>query len=585
MGLFTKYKENQEKFVSGSVVSQLPPNRKNTLFNGATIDGSLLKEEQITQTTSTQDVTLGRVESSLFKKRQELDEQRIENFLKTPGGQTHKTKEIRLARTNPVFSPELGSIGQNPTKNIIPNKVAINAGLSGGGVFEDKFGLISNITNDGYVKYRNNPDKSKLAYLAKKYGYDKGIKTNDSGFLSGFSGRLSNFASGVNNFSNQILGAFGYRTPPKEELYSYSGGPGSDNGIGITTIYKYDPIVFDTNNINFKNLKNSFIIRDDPERKKEERNIENNKFWDNNLSIEIGNRRFIEGIGNRPSMFLDNGLLSYSQEFISQFTTFYGNNVLPSSDPLRFTTSGSVKTTEYNNGKLSPYISDYYSTKPINDTKRIGSSSYSSTGGIINPNFYYNSSSLSENNVTNIEQNSKNDIIPFRIEIIDLELPEQSYYLYFKAFIDNFSDDFRANYESIVSPGNPTGKMFKYQSFDRTLSLNFKIAIFREEEAENIYKKLNRLASTTLPTNTNGGIRSTITKLTVGNWCKRLPGVINSINFTNLVSNPWDIDNKRPMVIDVSMGYQYSSIYDDDNSILYSSPDIEYKLLGNPNAA
>jgi hypothetical protein len=87
-----------------------------------------------------------------------------------------------------------------------------------------------------------------------------------------------------------------------------------------------------------------------------------------------------------------------------------------------------------------------------------------------------------------------------------------------------------------------------------------------------VYKKLNRLASTTLPTFTEEAVRSTITKLTVGNWCKRLPGVVTSIDFPNLVEYPWDIDSETPMIVNINMGYKYSSTYGDQDIIIGSSP-------------
>jgi hypothetical protein len=115
--------------------------------------------------------------------------------------------------------------------------------------------------------------------------------------------------------------------------------------------------------------------------------------------------------------------------------------------------------------------------------------------------------------------------------------------------------------------------------------MSFKIALFSKSEHENIYKKLNRLVSTTLPTIQNGTIRSTITKLTVGNWCKRLPGVVTGINFSNLFENPWDIDEETPQVINVNLNYQYSSTYGDDVVVSSSGSLYNSFSIGVTNAA
>jgi hypothetical protein len=574
MGLFTKYRENQGKPVSGSVVSKLPSNRKNTLFDGAVVNGESLPEKQIIQTPPKQDVNLGRAESSLFKKRQEIDEQRIKNFLKTPGGTSHKAKEIRLARVNPVFRP--GFDGQNPTRLILPDKVASNSRLSGGGIFDDKFGLFG-ITNDGYIKYINNPDKSKLAFLTRKYNLGVTPDIESSATNNAFIRGLTNFSIGLRNISNQILGAFGFRNPStKEELYSYVGGPGSDNGVGLTTLYKYDPIQFNTSNNNFSTQKSNFVLPRDIRG----RNIKRNNFW--NLVSSAGS--------NTLPSFLEFPKSQFSPQYTStnfnfQFGTI-GTGLLSGNItidiPRRFVFSSDISPVFnlYFLGISKPSVSGYYNSKPITlwnqedrskaldlskpeGTKTLSNYSSTNTDKLNN---YYESGSLPAPPETEVGT----DLIPFRIEIIDLDTPDNSFYLYFKAFIDSFDDTFGVTHDIVVSPGNPAGKIFKYNTFQRDIRLNFKVAAFSKIELSNIYKKLNRLAATTLPFGTSDnenqidGIRTVISKLTVGNWCNRLPGVITSVNFVNIMESPWDIDEGLPMMINVNLGFSYSSAYEDN---------------------
>jgi hypothetical protein len=589
MGLFTKYRENQGKPVSGSVVSKLPSNRKNTLFDGTVVNGESLPEKQIIQTPPKQDVNLGRAESSLFKKRQEIDEQRIKNFLKTPGGTAHKAKEIRLARVNPVFRP--GFDGQNPTRLILPDKVASNSRLSGGGIFDDKFGLFG-ITNDGYIKYANNPDKSKLAFLIRKYNLGVTPDIESSATNNAFIRGLTNFSIGLRNISNQILGAFGFRNPStKEELYSYVGGPGSDNGVGLTTLYKYDPIQFNTSNNNFSTQKSNFVLSRDVRG----RNIEENKYWKDNPQdvLDVFQSKF------RPKQDLSSlrttslGLTSTPTVLFNQ-QQFDLRNPSPSStrdsyfrSPRRFTAfSNRIISNEYIQGAIKPSVSGYYEPNPITlwnqedrskaldlskpeGTKAL--SNYSSTKSDKLNNYYKSGSSPAPP-----EAEAGTDLIPFRIEIIDLDTPNQSFYLYFKAFIDSFDDNFGVTHDVVVSPGNPAGKIFKYNTFQRDIRLNFKVAAFSKTELSNIYKKLNRLAATTLPFGTSDndnqidGIRTVISKLTIGNWCNRLPGVITSVNFVNIMESPWDIDEGLPMMINVNLGFSYSSAYENNRSSVVS---------------
>lgn len=567
MGLFTKYRENQGKPVSGSVVSKLPSNRKNTLFDGAVVNGESLPEKQIIQTPPKQDVNLGRAESSLFKKRQEIDEQRIKNFLKTPGGTSHKAKEIRLARVNPVFRP--GFDGQNPTRLILPDKVASNSRLSGGGIFDDKFGLFG-ITNEGYIKYINNPDKSKLAFLTRKYNLGVTPDIESSATNNAFIRGLTNFSIGLRNISNQILGAFGFRNPStKEELYSYVGGPGSDNGVGLTTLYKYDPIQFNTSNNNFSTQKSNFVLPRDIRG----RNIKRNNFW--NLVSSAGS--------NTLPSFLEFPKSQFSPQF-GTIGTGILSNTTDINTPRRFDFYNrfASNNSEYNQGEIKSSVSGYYNSRPITlwnqedrskaldlskpeGTKTLSNYSSTNTDKLNN---YYESGSLPAPPETEVGT----DLIPFRIEIIDLDTPDNSFYLYFKAFIDSFDDNFGVTHDVVVSPGNPAGKIFKYNTFQRDIRLNFKVAAFSKIELSNIYKKLNRLAATTLPFGTSDnenqidGIRTVISKLTVGNWCNRLPGVITSVNFVNIMESPWDIDEGLPMMINVNLGFSYSSAYEDETN-------------------
>jgi len=570
MSLFKKYNDNKAgSTVSGSV---LP---RNTLFN----DTGLI------QSVSRPDVVAGRAESSLFKKRQETDAKRIEKFIKSPAGQNHASKEIGFARSNPVFLPNKGILGDNPSRIINPRKVVTNTQYAGSGVFNDKFGLINIFQDDGYSKYFKS-DNSKLRYL-----YDNVVSNNLKPELQLFTvpsepkpGFLNRFLTVVNNISRVA----GFRAP-STTLYEYPGGPGSNNGIGLTTIYRYETL----DNKPFYADKNNFYAY--KERTKDP-NYKKNIFWEKPIGLnglETGNIEKRDNV-ERPSRFLafatgpddpDNRILN--PDFTSQFTSSFGQ-----SKRFIYTSFGSpVSSNEYLEGKTKPGISDYYVTKPIklwdneykslslNNTKSIASYSSQKTGSL-------NASFVSAS--TSTPPTVDPDLIDFKLEIIDLnnDSGANSYYLHFKAFIDSFTDDFKANYDTIAYPGNPSGKLYKYQSFDRNINLTFKVAVFSKGELSNIYRKLNRLASTTLPTisPTDGSVRSTITKLTVGNWCKRLPGVVSGITFQNLVENPWDIDEDVPQILTINLSYLYSSTYEDTNprTFVTSRPDIGTTLFGPP---
>lgn len=469
MSLFRKYEDNKgESQVEGSVIP------RNTLFN----------DTGLSQTSPSQNVVLGRANSNLFRSRQEQDEERINNFLDSAGGRIHIDKERKLSQSNPIFSP--GDLRDNPTRSILPRKVATNSGLAGSGIFNDKFGLTNISQNEGYSKYLKSED-SKLTYLYNNFTNNKinpesrRAQEESNATDNAVTGFLDTVAGFTQELSSGVSELLGFKGPTKDELYSYNGGPGADKGIGLTTVYRYDPLA----NTPFK-YKDNFKVKSSISGYYDTKNPK--------VQTEFKSRYFTKPFANRNNIFNPNS----------------GNEVVSS-------------------------LSSEFAAK---------------------------------------------DLIDFKLEIIDLEEGTKSYYLYFKAFIDNLTDGFKANHEVLQYPGNPAGKIFKYQDFNRDLTVNFKVAIFSKEERDNVYKKLNRLASTTLPTFTEEAVRSTITKLTVGNWCKRLPGVVTSVDFPNLVEYPWDIDSETPMVVNINMGYKYSSTYGDQDIIIGSSPAIETKLFG-----
>jgi len=83
-----------------------------------------------------------------------------------------------------------------------------------------------------------------------------------------------------------------------------------------------------------------------------------------------------------------------------------------------------------------------------------------------------------------------------------------------------------------------------------------------------LYKKLNLLTGTTAPSYSENQsfMRGIFTKLTIGDYIRRLPGFFTSVNLSWDTSYPWEIGidengNKNnipraPHILDVSLEYQ-----------------------------
>ena len=144
-------------------------------------------------------------------------------------------------------------------------------------------------------------------------------------------------------------------------------------------------------------------------------------------------------------------------------------------------------------------------------------------------------------NVKGKNEVSKNDLVKFRIAAIDKSNPNLKQYMHFRAFIDNFSDAYSAQW----SPQNYMGRgepLYKYGSFGRTISMDFTVAAQSKLELIEQYKKLNFLASNLAPTYSDAGyMGGPLVTLTMGGWCYELPGFITALSLGIPQESPWEI--------------------------------------------
>jgi hypothetical protein len=163
------------------------------------------------------------------------------------------------------------------------------------------------------------------------------------------------------------------------------------------------------------------------------------------------------------------------------------------------------------------------------------------------------------------------DLIKFFIEAIDNDSPSEKDYIQFRAFLDSFNESYRAKWKSYNFIGNPE-PFYNYDSFDRGISLSFKIAAFRREELRPLYIRLNALISQLFPDYAvdSTRARAPYVKLTVGSYLDRQPGFIESLSIKWDKNVPWEIAIVKstgeiektgevqvlPHVLDISMKFQ-----------------------------
>jgi hypothetical protein len=136
----------------------------------------------------------------------------------------------------------------------------------------------------------------------------------------------------------------------------------------------------------------------------------------------------------------------------------------------------------------------------------------------------------------------------------------------FRATMTGFSDSFAPGWDRIDIMGRPDGA-YLYNSFERTISFNFMVAATTRSEMIPMWRKLNYLASYTMPDFAGGNRPSgPMMRFTIGDLFSRTPGFITSLSYTIPDDATWDIaedkessapskdDAKQlPMIVDVAL--------------------------------
>ena len=134
-----------------------------------------------------------------------------------------------------------------------------------------------------------------------------------------------------------------------------------------------------------------------------------------------------------------------------------------------------------------------------------------------------------------------NDLVKFRIGVIDNEEPSKKTNIHFRAFIDSMSDSYSADWQSQKFMGRGEN-FYRYNGFDRTVSLSWTVVAQSKAELIPMYKKLNYLASVCAPDYSDlGYMRGNLIKLTIGGYLYEQVGIMKSITYDIPQESPWEI--------------------------------------------
>jgi hypothetical protein len=259
--------------------------------------------------------------------------------------------------------------------------------------------------------------------------------------------------------------------------------------------------------------------------------------------------RLLNGDNGQNVITFDQNVLGTISTNSSGGTFLYGSNSIVSYTDFRQTIKENSNTQAFSSGLASTNYRVFnrqtkYNTGNPGQKNVDRSNPYSSitfngvptnlTSDLVNLTPLYTSQDVN----TATEQS---DLIKFTIGVVDNDDPSLKTFIHFRAFIDSFSDNYAATWDSFKYVGRAEN-FYRYGGFDRGVSMGFKVHCQSRQEQMPMYQKLNYLASVTAPNYSDGGfMRGNYIYLTVGDWLVNVPGILRGININVPTDSPWEI--------------------------------------------
>ena len=129
----------------------------------------------------------------------------------------------------------------------------------------------------------------------------------------------------------------------------------------------------------------------------------------------------------------------------------------------------------------------------------------------------------------------------------------------FTAYIEDWSDGVKADWNAIKYMGRAES-FYKYGGFSRDASVTFLVPALSRGNLVANYRKLNALAWSVSPSYSNIGLmRGVITYFTMGDYFRKMPTIIKSVDFSQIADMGWDINRKQDGTVwDKSKDQQYT---------------------------
>jgi hypothetical protein len=148
----------------------------------------------------------------------------------------------------------------------------------------------------------------------------------------------------------------------------------------------------------------------------------------------------------------------------------------------------------------------------------------------------YKAPSVVTNDIENV-----NDLVKFRIAVIDNDTPNQKVFIHFRGFLDSFNDSYNAKWADFQYNGR--GEEFHtYNGYTRDVNISWTVAAQSRAELIPMYKKLNYLASVCTPDYSKPGyMRGNLVQLTIGGYLYETVGIIRGFTYDVPQEATWEI--------------------------------------------
>jgi hypothetical protein len=422
---------------------------------------------------------------------------------KSPNGPLFIAKQNLLSRTG-VKTQASGDLNEGiylPTSTILQaggNAFGIHLNKQGLNPFRDTspnnntgslFGLRDPLGLNVYAQVVKSNQEKKDNRLVQLANWKLEINTNPN--LPGFN---ENPISALNTYVQ--IGRSPSLSEEKGEILKYGGGPGSILGVGKTIIKR--PIDNYTNaGLDFtKNptFKGKYYVLNSTQ------------------------------ISNIPTSKDNTQVADFRKELINQqISAQTSNKNILSKSPDYFANRIETRVNLGDPGKRNKNVTSYRLGLGEALDKINAYSLYTTraTGGAIDP--------------------TLNDLVKFRIGIIENNSPNNKVNIHFRAFLDSMDDNYAAEWNSFKYMGRGEN-FYRYGGFTRTINLGWTVAAQSKEELIPMYQKLNFLASSLAPDFSDYGyMRGNLATLTIGGYLYEQPGIITSINYSVPQESPWEI--------------------------------------------